>query len=46
MSKIYDDNYLIECGVEAIWSSHQNMCVDNCDCSEIAMELEKRFLNV
>ena len=46
MSKIYDDSYLIECGVDAIWSSHQNMCVGDCDCSEIASELEKRFLSV
>ena len=46
MSKIYEDNYLIECAIDAVYSAHQNMCGGNCDCSEIADALEKRFLNV
>jgi hypothetical protein len=46
MSRIYEDNYLIESAVDAIWTAHGDRCTDECDCGEVAKELGKRFLNV
>jgi hypothetical protein len=48
MSKLFNDKELIMKAIYAIDVSCGDRCIssDNCDCSQIAKELEQRFLNV